>query len=75
MSTESATYVGKHFCGGWQVLILDNPQHLKEVAREVGKMLRWGLKVERLLTSEARLSEPCQCKGRARTAREPGYAR
>ena len=66
---QHMAYIGLHSCGGWQMLIVDNPEHRKDVTKAVSQALRWGLIIERKAIAEAKTIPMCDCKGTERLAR------
>ena len=60
MTTESETYIGVKPCGCLIMAIVDRPEHQKDVAKEVAKAIREGLKVSRVPTQQVR-DMPWEC--------------
>ena len=54
--SESMAYIGRRPCGCIVFAIMDNPEHRKDVARELGKAIREGLTVERVAAEVVRQS-------------------
>ncbi len=50
----SMTYVGRKSCGCVTMLVLDTPEHKREVAKEVAQVIRLGERLEHLTTEEVR---------------------
>ena len=46
--SEDMCYIGRKDCGCIVLAIVDNPEHKKDTAREVGKAIKDGLKIERV---------------------------
>lgn len=57
----SETYIGLRPCGCLAMAIVDNLEHRKDVAREVGKAIREGLNVQKVSTETVR-TMPWKCK-------------
>ena len=61
----SMSYVGRAKCGCIQIAIVDNPEHIRDVAKEVGKAIRLGYHVERVTSSWVREHWQCyECEGK-----------
>lgn len=60
---ESMTYIGRNQCGCVGLLVVDNPEHARDVAKEIGRAIRQGMSVERVKTGWVRSKEcslaPC----------------
>ena len=54
MSSESMSYIAKKPCGCLSMAIVDNPDHKKDVAKEISKAVRLGETVERVTTETVR---------------------
>lgn len=53
---EAMAYVGSEpECGCVTFLIVDNPEHAKDTAREVARMMRAGLTINRMTVEDARV--------------------
>ena len=50
----SMTYVGKAPCGCIRFAVVDNPEHLKENAKEIARAMRAGLTINRMVTDDVR---------------------
>ena len=60
MSQEA--YITRHAaCGKIMAAIVDNPQHKREVAKEVGNWIRSGDSVERMELEQVRKQDFCTC--------------
>ena len=53
MMNEMA-YISKKACGCLAMAIVDNPDHKREVAKEIGKAVRLGETVERVPAEDVR---------------------
>lgn len=55
MSGELMAYIGREAdCGCVTCVTIDNPDHKREVAKDVAQWVRWGMTVERVAADEAR---------------------
>jgi hypothetical protein len=57
MPEQSMSYISKKPCGCLAMAIVDNPEHKKDVAREIAKAIRAGETVERVTTESVRTME------------------
>lgn len=64
MSDEKPThaYQIRERCGCVQTVTVDNPNHSREVARELAKGIRRGATVERVLLADAQMDWECPHK-------------
>lgn len=57
MSDTSMSYISRKSCGCLAMAVVDNPEHKRDVAREVGKAVRLGETVERVTSESVRIME------------------
>ena len=57
---EYKSYVSKKSCGCVCMAIIDNPDHKKDVAKEIAKAVRLGETIERMPTETVRIM-PWKC--------------
>jgi len=50
----SMTYIGRKPCGCIRFAMVDNPEHKREVAKEIAHAIRDGLAIERVTTEYVR---------------------
>lgn len=66
MSEERMAYVGKcRQCHGAYMMVIDNPEHDRDVAKEVEAVINAGDTIERMTVEAARASwsaHTCQCE-------------
>lgn len=66
MSADPMAYVGScHQCGGAYMIVVDTPEHARETAMEIGKVIDAGDTIERITVDEARAmwrNKPCRCE-------------
>lgn len=54
MPEQSMSYISRLPCGCLGILVIDNPEHRRDVAKEVAKAIRLGEAVERVATESVR---------------------
>lgn len=54
MPEESMSYISRRPCGCLSMAVVDNPEHKRDVAKEVAKAIRLGETVERVTSESVR---------------------
>lgn len=68
--TENMAYIAKKECGCIVMACVDNPEHRRDVAKEVAKAIRQGYIIERVGDAFVREHWECEEHKRERITRE-----
>lgn len=68
MTSTNMSYISKKPCGCLSMAIVDNPDHKKDVAREIAKAIRLGETIERVTLESVRTMD-WECPEHRRKAR------